>query len=254
MYSVLDLHKCRVESATAYVRDPRTTRLKQFPIFTLQEGDTVHLFSSKIIMWKFLDSIFPKKILPRGPVEDDFFAPSEHIPSMREIMEDFLKEAQQDVRYLVLQYEGESIVNVFGLDEYVLSRDVEAYSVVFDKNGYGSQQEPFVFRDRNGAHIRPSLVCRVGEYLIRITDLGKRFYCTLTGVDEGGHKFIPIKPKSISKDDKRGMTKHINDMLLQSITRRDLSSESMGRAIILPYSTRTLEVDTLLYERFGRQI
>jgi hypothetical protein len=254
MYSVLDLHKCRVESATAYVRDPRTTRLKQFPIFTLQEADTVHLFASKIIMWKFLDSIFPKKILPRGPVEDDFFAPSEHIPSMREIMQGFLEEAQEDVRYLVLQYKDGDIVNVFGLDEYVLSRDVEAYSVVFDKNGYGSHQEPFVFRDKNGAHIRPSLVCEVGVYLIRITDLGKRLYCTITGVDDRGHKFIPIKPESISKNERAKVTKHINEMVAETMYRHDRSGKHMGRAIIVPHSSRTVEVDTLLYERFGRQI
>ena len=256
MLSVIDLKNITFERTYPYTRN-RQGRMVQEPYFTVNESEQTYHLKGRLTMWSFLDSLYPNDPLPRGPVEDDLFAPSIDTPSMLSLFNEFTQEGSASNRYLVFEHDSENdVALVRSLDEYVLSNDIEKVDSMLASAGFITQHKPTVYTDSKKAHLRPSLFCHVGRYTIRVTDLGPSFYISVTAVDMAGKKYCLLPPVTCKKT-----TKELRETLTNTL---DVASVGLSVEVARDLPTisavdespylMTRELDTLLHDRLRRCI
>jgi len=256
MLSVIDLKNITFERTYPYTRN-RQGRMVQEPYFIVNENEQTYHLKGRMIMWSFLDSVYSDNPLPRGPVEDDLFAPSIHTPSMLSLFNEFIEEGSKSSRYLVFEHDVENtVLLVRSLNEYVLSNEIEAADSMLASAGFVTEHRPSVYTDSKRAHLRPSLFCNVGRYTLRVTDIGPSFYISVTAVDMAGKKYCLLPPTTCKKTNKELREALSNTLDVASV------GVSVEVARELPTITAvnespylmTRELDTLLHDRLRRCI
>lgn len=256
MLSVIDLKSIVYERTYPYTRN-RQGRMVQEPYFTIADGgETFHL-RGRLVMWSFLDSLFASEPLPRGPVEDDIFAPEIDTPSMLNLFTEFADEASRYNRFLVIEHDNNNTVSmVRNLDEYALSTDIEKVGGTLESAGFSVEYKPSIYIDRSGSHLRSTVYCKVGSHKFRIVDIGSSYYMSITARDTTGKKYAIAPPKAIKKTNK-SIVELLRDAI--DIASTGVAKETMGRLCTTmpvnesPYLL-TRELDTLLHDRLRRCI
>lgn len=256
MLSVIDLKNITFERTYPYTRN-RQGRMVQEPYFIINESEKTYHLKGRLIMWSFLDSLYHDNPLPRGPVEDDLFAPTIGTPSMLSLFKEFTEEGSATNRYLIFEHDSNnSVLLVRSLDQYVLSNDIEKVDAMFASTGFSTQHKPTVYTDSKKVHLRPSLFCRIGEYTLRVTDLGPSYYISVTAMDRAGKKYCLLPPRTCKKDDKNVQSAlqvilaFIEDGLSVEMARELPTIPAVDES---PY-LMTRELDTLLHDRLRRCI
>jgi len=256
MLSVIDLKTIHYERTYPYTRS-RQGRLVQEPYFTVCDGgDTYHL-RGKTVMWSFLDSLYPDNPLPRGPVEDDLFAPEINTPSMLHLFNDFAEEAAGSNRYLVIEHDKHEVSFVRNLDAFSLSTDIEKVGGMLQSAGFSIEYRPSVYIDSRGSHLRASLFCRIGKHTLRVTDIGSKYYLSISILDPTGKKYCIMPPNTIAKKNDKDVIEKLRDILdVASIGITTQVANQLGAVPEVnesPYMM-TRELDTLLHDRLRRCI
>jgi len=256
MLSVIDLKSIEYERTYPYTR-ARNGRLVQEPYFTVSDGGDMYHLRGRLLMWSFLDSLYPKNPLPRGAVEDDLFAPEVDTPSMLFLFTDFAREASENNRYLVIEHDTDNTVTlVRNLDEYVLSTDIEKVGRMIESNGLEVQYKPSVYMDSKGSHLRASMFSRIGKHTLRVVDIGSSYYMSLTAIDSTGKKYCLMPPSTCKKTDSvlRQTIRHALEVVSVGISNEELwQMGEMPEVNESPYLL-TRELDTLLHDRLRRCI
>jgi len=255
MLSVLDLKSIVYERTNPYTR-ARNTRLVQEPYFTVSDGGRVFHLRGRTVMWSFLDSLYPKNPLPRGPVEDDLFAPTVDTPSMLFLFTDFAEEAVSFAnRYLIIEHDDEGEVTlVRNLDQYLLSTDIEIIGGMLEASGFGVEYSPSVYIDSKGSHLRASLLSRMGAHTLRVIDLGALYYMSISGIDKAGHKYCLLPPRVVAKKTKRNLTAYLKEVQESFNIGVNFSDSVLLPPVDDTKYLLTRELDTLLYVRLRRCI
>jgi hypothetical protein len=256
MLSVIDLKSIRYERTYPYTRN-RQGRMIQEPYFTLNDGgETFHLHG-RLVMWSFLDSLYPKQPLPRGPVEDDIFAPDITTPSMLALFQDFANEAVNYNRYLILEHDKKNTVSlVRNLDQYALSSEIEKVGRMLENSGFGVEYRPSVYIDSKGSHLRASLFSRIGTHTLRVIDIGSSYYMSISALDTSGKKYCVMPPLTCKKTSLSIQSKLRDMMDVASVGVSKEQLWQMGKTPEVnesPY-LMTRELDTLLHDRLRRCI
>jgi len=254
MLSVIDLKLIEYERTYPYTR-ARNGRLVQQPYFTVSDGGDLFHMKGRSVMWSFLDSLYPKNPLPRGPVEDDLFAPEIDTPSMLHLFTDFAHEASADNRYLILEHDTDNTVTlVRNLDQYALSSEIERVGRMIEGNGLQIEYRPSVYIDSKGSHLRASLFSRVGKHILRVVDIGSSYYISVTGTDYGGKRYGLLPPYSCQKNNiKKSLIDTLDVTMLGITVRVEQELPSIVAVDESPYLL-TRELDTLLNDRMRRCI
>jgi len=257
MLSVIDLTNITFERTYPYTRN-RQGRMVQEPYFIINEGEQSYHLKGRLLMWSFLDSLYSQDPLPRGPVEDDIFAPTIDTPSMLSLFNEFKSEAASHNRYLVLEHNTHNIVSIVrSLDQYVLSTEIEKVGAMLEGAGFFVQYRPSIYTDSNRGHLRPSLFCRIGPYTLRVSDIGSSYYMSVTGFDIKKKKYCLLPPRTCKKN-----SKNLNEALRDII---DIASVGVAKDRLVQMGVfrdevdessfmMTRELDTLLHDRLRRCI
>ena len=255
MLSVIDLKSIEYERTYPYTR-ARNTRLVQEPYFTVSDGGRVFHLRGRLVMWSFLDSLYPKNPLPRGPVEDDLFAPRVDTPSMLYLFTNFAEEALSSTnRYLILEHDDEGeVALVRNLEQYLLSTDIELIGGILEGSGFGVEYRPSVYIDTKGAHLRASLFSRMGAHTLRVIDLGSYYYMSVSGIDKAGDKYCLLPPRTTTKKTRRGFTAYLKEVQESFNIGSNFSDSVLLPPIDDTKYMLTRELDTLLYVRLRRCI
>lgn len=254
MLSVIDLKAIQYERTYPYTR-ARNGRLVQEPYFTVSDGGDLFHMRGRLVMWSFLDSLYTKNPLPRGPVEDDLFAPQVDTPSMLSLFTDFAREVSVHNRYLVLEHDEHNTVGfVRNLDQYTLSTDIERVGGMIESNGLEVEYKPSVYIDSKGSHLRASLHSRIGRHMLRVIDIGSSYYMSVTGTDHGLKRYGLIPPTICPKNNtKQGITDVLQTTMVGLTERQEQQLPAIVAVNESPYLL-TRELDRLFYERMTRCI
>jgi hypothetical protein len=256
MLSVIDLKSIVYERTYPYTRN-RQGRMIQEPYFTVSDGgETFHL-RGRLVMWSFLDSLFRGEPLPRGPVEDDLFAPNIDTPSMLNLFTEFADEASRYNRFLILEHDDTNSVSMaHSLVDYALSSDIERVGSMLESAGFNVDYRPSVYIDRSGSHLRSSAYCAIGEHTLRVVEIGSSYYMSMTAVDSLGKKYALVAPTAVKKNNKylRETLRNMLDLASVGVARTVLSRLHMAPAVNESPYLLTRELDTLLHDRLRRCI
>lgn len=254
MLSVIDLKSIEYERTYPYTR-ARNGRLVQEPYFTVSDGGDMFHMRGRLVMWSFLDSLYPKNPLPRGPVEDDLFAPEIDSPSMLYLFTDFAREASADNRYLIIEHDTDNTVTlVRSLDQYLLSTDIEIVGGILEASGFGVEYRPSVYIDSKGSHLRASLLSRMGTHTLQVIDLGALYYMSVSGIDKAGHKYCLLSPRAVAKKTKGMLTAYLKEVQESFNIGVNFSNNVLSPPVDDTKYLLTRELDTLLHERMTRCI
>ena len=178
--------------------------LIQQPHFTISADDTEYSFVGRDVMWSFLDALFVDDPLPRGPVEDDLFAPSVHSPSMYSLLNEFRDEAYESGNdYLILYHDNAVVKMVCSLSSLGLSSDIEYIGHLMQ--AVNVSYAPFKYRDKKGSHLRRSAYWYINKCKVQVVDLGRAWYLRAVGADTDGNYVGICPPVSILKGEKTTM-------------------------------------------------
>tara|TARA_R110001592_G_scaffold45210_1_gene144609 strand:+ start:1958 stop:2725 length:768 start_codon:yes stop_codon:yes gene_type:complete len=255
MLSIIDLKTIAYKRTDPYTRN-RQGRLVQEPYFTVCDGgDTFHL-RGRLVMWSFLDSLYPSDPLPRGPVEDDLFAPQVDTPSMLSLLTEFAGEAAQHNRYLIMEHENQQVTLVRNLDQYALSTDIERVGRMLESAGFGVEYRPSVYIDSKGSHLRASVFCRIGAHTLRAIDIGSLYYLSVKIVDATGKTYSIIPPTTAKKHSNsvQNALRDILDIASLGVTLEVARNLGAIPAVDESQYLLTRELDTLLHDRLRRCI
>ncbi len=261
MLSVIDLQSIKFECTYPFTRN-KQGRMVQEPYFAINESNNTYHLKGRLLMWSFLDSLYSKDPLPRGPVEDDIFAPTIGTPSMLSLFTEFAEEASVTNRYMVFEHDDNNNVSIVrNLEQYVFaSNDIEKVGSVLNGFGLNVEYRPTVYIDSQKNHLRPALFCRIGKHTLRVIDIGSSYYISVTSVDLAGHRYSLVAPCAISKKNKDSTMQSCIQDVVDVVHLRSLNTFAVANTLITipPVNENphllTRELDTLLHDRLRRCI
>lgn len=189
--------------------------LIQQPHFTISADDKEYSFVGRDVMWSFLDALFVNNHLPRGPVEDDLFAPDIHSPSMYSLFNEFRDEAiEEDNDYLIVYHDKNVVKMVVSLLSLGLSNDIEYIGHLM--SGTDLCYAPFKYRDKKGSHLRRSAYWYINKCKVQVVDLGRTWYLRVVGADSNGDYVGICPPVSIIKSDKETLAVTLKNIIAEA--------------------------------------
>lgn len=223
-------------------------QLIQQPHFTITADDREYSFVGRDVMWSFLDALFVDDHLPRGPVEDDLFAPDIHSPSMYSLFNEFRDEAYEGGNdYLILYHDNAVVKMVTSLLSLGLSNDIEYIGHLM--SGTEVCYSPFKYRDKKGSHLRRSAYWYINKCKVQVVDLGRAWYLRVVGADSSGHYVGICPPVSITKSDKMILTMTLKNIIAEASQYSPILNDSRNGHEENINSYLTKEYDLLLYRR-----
>ena len=251
MKSLIDLKAIEYASTQPLSRNKKGL-LIQKPFIQIVEGDSTYFLHGKDIMWSYLDALFYKDPLPRAAVEDDIFAPTPYSPSLYSLLHEFTEESvDEGNRYIEVEHDERNRVYMFASlnDKAKNFDDIQIIQNML--KDYNTYLKPSVYKNKQGNHIRPSLLTLVGSAMIVAHDLGNSYYFAARGADNEGKQVGLCQPTTVKKKDEVGLF-----MTVKNLT--ELCSEYViGKAIGKEIKTNdftTREYDILLHQRLGVRI
>ena len=251
MRSVIDLKAVKYASTQPLSRNKKGL-LIQKPYIEIIEGDNIYYLYGKDVMWSYLDALFYKDPLPRAVLEDDIFAPTTNSPSLWSLLHEFTAESVNDGnRYIEVEHDKRNRVNMFAsLHDNAKNFDdiLKIENMLKDYNNFTS---PTLYKNKQGNHIRPSLVSWTGEAVIVAFDLGNSYYFAARGRDTDGHAVGLCEPTTVKKKDDVGLFMTIKK--LTELCSKYVTTVST-RKVVKPNDYTTREYDILLHQRLGVRI
>tara|TARA_R110001592_G_scaffold138248_1_gene357050 strand:+ start:8369 stop:9154 length:786 start_codon:yes stop_codon:yes gene_type:complete len=228
--------------------------LVQQPHFTISAGEYQFSFVGRDVMWSFLDALFVDDNLPRGPVEDDLFAPDIHSPSMYSLFNEFRDEAvEAGNEYLILYHDNAVVKMVTSLLSLGLSNDIEYIGHLM--SGTEISYAPFKYRDKKGSHLRRSAYWYINKCKVQVVDLGRTWYLRVVGADSNGGYVGICPPVSIIKSDRETLAMTLKNFTAEAsqYTPIEIRKESWyadgEKRVEYVSSYLSREYDMLLYRR-----
>ena len=251
MRSLIDLKAVKYASTQPLSRNKKGL-LIQKPYIEIVEGDNIYYLYGKDIMWSYLDALFYKDPLPRAAVEDDIFAPTPYSPSLYSLLHDFTVESvSEGNRYIEVEHDKGNRVNMFAsLSDNAKNFDdiLKIESMLKD---YSNYPMPSLYKNKQGNHIRPSLVSWIGAAVIVVFDLGNSYYFAVRGVDTDGNRIGLCEPTTVKKKDDVGLFMTVKKF--SELCSKYTVSKSVGKEV-KPNDFTTREYDILLHQRLGVRI
>jgi len=225
-------------------------QLIQQPHFVITADNKEYSFVGRDVMWSFIDALFDGDPLPRGPVEDDLFAPDIHSPSMYSLFNEFRDEAYLNGNdYLILYHDNAVVKMVSSLLSLGLSNDIEYIGHLM--SGTEICYAPFKYRDKKGSHLRRSAYWYINKCKVQVVDLGRTWYLRVVGADSKGNYVGICPPVSIIKNDRENLAMTLKNIIAEasqySPIKNSVLREKNLRENVGSYLTK--EYDTLLYRR-----
>ena len=224
-------------------------QLIQQPHFVITADNREYSFVGRDVMWSFLDALFDGDPLPRGPVEDDMFAPTIHSPSMYSLLNEFRDEAYEAGNdYLILYHDNAVVKMVSSLLSLGLSNDIEYIGHIM--SGTEVCYAPFKYRDKKGSHLRRSAYWYINKCKVQVVDLGRTWYVRVVGADNNGNYVGICPPVSIIKNDRENLAMTLRNIIAEASQYTPINSVLRGKNLrenVGSYLTK--EYDMLLYRR-----
>jgi len=251
MRSLIDLKAVKYVSTQPLSRNKKGL-LIQKPYIEIVEGDNTYYLYGKDVMWSYLDALFYKDPLPRAAVEDDIFAPTPYSPSLYSLLHEFTVECVDNGnRYIEVEHDKRNRVNMFASlnDNAKNFDDIQTIQNMLSK--HNTYLRPSLYKNKQGNHIRPSLVTSIGAAVIVAFDLGNSYYLAARGDDNEGNQLGLCEPTTVKKKDEVGLFMTVKN--LTELCSRYVMSKAIGKEVKANDFT-TREYDILLHQRLGVRI
>jgi len=251
MRSLIDLKAIKYASTQPLSRNKKGL-LIQKPYIEIVEGDNIYYLYGKDIMWSYFDALFYKDPLPRAAVEDDIFAPTTNSPSLYSLLHEFTIESVNDGnRYIEVEHDKRNRVNMFASlnDNAKNFDDIQIIQNML--KDYKTYSMPSLYKNKQGNHIRPSLVSWIGAGVIVAFDLGNSYYFAARGADTDDNKVGLCLPTTVKKKDEVGLFMTVKN--LTELCSKYTTSKGIGK-VVRPNDFTTREYDILLHQRLGVRI
>ena len=179
---VLNLSDIEFVTTKPYTRNNRG-ELIQIPFIEISIGrGWPNKFSliGKDLLWSYLDALFDGDPLPRGPVNEDIFAPQIDSPSLYSLLKSFTQEVTDSGTDYMVMYHVDNVVTYFeSFNQSVLS-DInilcEGLNHLCPKP---VEKRPFVYNAQKKS-VRPSVMMPINGSILEVVDIGQRWYYRLT--------------------------------------------------------------------------
>ena len=254
MRSVIDLKAIKYASTQPLSRNKKGL-LVQKPYIEIIEGDDIYYLYGKDVMWSYLDALFYKDPLPRAVVEDDIFAPTTNSPSLYSLLHEFtIESVNEGNRYIEVEHDKRNRVNMFAsLNDSAKNFD-DILKIQNMLKDYKTYSMPSLYKNKQGNHIRPSLVCWVSAGVIIVFDLGNSYYFAARGTDTDGNKIGLCEPTTVKKKDDVGLFTTVKN-LTELCNKYSMMWFPKGIGeVVKPNDFTTREYDILLHQRLGVRI
>ena len=243
---VLDLKRCNVIDMYPYTTNVWGKRVQR-PLIYLEDHNTKEVFRvyGRHLMWQFLDCLFPDN-LPRHPVNDDIYCPEVTTPSAMTIVQDLVHEASEEVKYVILECDGDDVILFHEFDDLSRVHDIYlAKEATESLLMYDIEVNPFIYVSKTKSNPRPAIVAKFKNTscFARIVDLGSRWYLSTFGPVIGGIVCLN-EPFTICKE---------SDSLLDNIKRLETTATNHNpdrplRREVKQSTMTTREFDSLNYQ------
>jgi hypothetical protein len=248
---VVNLSDIDFVTTKPYTRNGRG-ELIQTPYIEIKVNKKLPKFMmiGKGLLWAYLDALFEDDPLPRGPVNEDIFAPKVDGPSLYSLLNSFTQEVMEGGTNYIVMYHNDFVVTYFESFNASVLSDInvlaEGLAHLCPKP---VEKRPFVYKSSK-VTIRPSLMMPINGCLLEVIDIGQRWYYRLTAQAGNDVLISLIQPTTTKKNDKGETFAKLQSLI--GIASRVNVLHIDGHHLGTPMTNkgmRTNEIDTILYRR-----